>query len=201
MGLLGAYWQSEMLSKQAHLLEVAQRVQLRKNEAYIATKNAMYKGKGVTVFAINSFVLVAYPPSSWKKGPPNKLMMQWQGPYKVVGRVGNRYRLLHLANLVEEEVHVCRLKAYLTDDSEAARQTANRAQDKWDVERILSHKGHSKCRTKMTFQVKWVGFDEATTEPWNKDLITTQAMHQYLADNNLQHLIPSRFRDKHQQQL
>jgi hypothetical protein len=188
-------WQSDMLKKQAHIIELAQRVQIRKNEAYIATKNAAYKDKGLTVFAINSFVLVAYPPNSWKKGPPNKLMMQWQGPYKVMDRVGNRYRVLHLANMSEEEVHVCRLKSFITDDSETARQTANRAEDKWDVERILSHTGNPKYRTKMTFQVKWVGFNELTTETWNRDLIKTQAMHVYLSNNNLRSLIPSRFRD------
>ena len=58
------------------------------NEQYIATKNKKYKDMDITEFPVNSYVLLSYPPTNLKKGPPNKLMLNWQGPYKLISYIG-----------------------------------------------------------------------------------------------------------------
>ena len=59
--------------------------------------------------------MLGYPPTDLKKGPPNKFMMNWQGPYKVVSYLGNNYTILNLATMKEETVNIKRLKQFLID--------------------------------------------------------------------------------------
>ena len=48
---------------------------------------------------------------------------------------------------------------------------------------------------KMTFTVKWVGFEETTEEPYtNRSLFRTSAMHDYLERNKLKSLIPAAYK-------
>jgi transposase InsO family protein len=74
----------DMIARQAEIIAVAQKHQHTVDEQYIAAKNKKYKNVEITVFPVNSYVLLGYPSSNLKKGPPNKLMLNWQGPYKVI---------------------------------------------------------------------------------------------------------------------
>jgi hypothetical protein len=82
-------YSKEMIERQSEIIAIAQRHQHQVNEQYIATKNKKYKDIEITEFPVNSYVLLGYPPTNLKKGPPNKLMMDWQGPYKVVSYLGS----------------------------------------------------------------------------------------------------------------
>ena len=157
-----------------------------------------------TTFPVNSYVLVAYPDSGFTKRarPPNKFMPEWKGPYQVIAHIGSSYTLLNLVTMKEETgIHVKRLKEFIYDEGTDPRQVANQATDSWDVEKIISHTGQpydSKKRdTKksMVFQVKWVGFDEPTSEPYtNRSIFKTAAMHKYLSENKLKCLIPAAYK-------
>lgn len=152
----------------------------------------------ITVFPVNSFVLVAYPDTGFTKRPrpPNKFMPDWRGPFQVVSYVGASYNLLNLVTMKEESgIHVKRLKEFLYEEGTDPREIANKQADSWDVERIISHSGNLKDRNEMKFIVKWLGFEDTTEEPYsNRSLFKTAAMHKYLRDNKLVTLIPVAFR-------
>ena len=152
----------------------------------------------ITVFPVNSFVLVAYPDTGFTKRPrpPNKFMPDWRGPFQVISYVGASYNLLNLVTMKEESgVHVRRLKEFLYEEGTDPREIANKQADSWDVERIISHSGNLKDRNEMKFIVKWLGFEDTTEEPYsNRSLFKTAAMHKYLRDNKLVTLIPVAFR-------
>ena len=62
---------------------------------------------------------------------------------------------------------------------------------------LLTVREMADTKKKMTFVVKWVGFDEPTEEPYtNRSLFKTEAMHTYLKENNLKSLIPKAYKDK-----
>ena len=111
-------YSKEMIEAQAKIIAAAQKHQNQVNEKYVAEKNEKYKHVEITVFPVNSYVMLGYPDSNLKKGPPNKLMMNWQGPFKVVSFLGNNYTILDLATMKEEHVHVKRLKAFLVEEGE-----------------------------------------------------------------------------------
>ena len=69
-----------MIQRQAKIIVIAQKHQTQVNEQYIDSKNKKYKDTEITTFPVNSYVLVVYPYTSLKKGPPNKFMTNWQGP-------------------------------------------------------------------------------------------------------------------------
>jgi hypothetical protein len=101
----------------------------------------------------------------------------------------------------EEGIHVKRLKQFIYDEGTDPRAVANQAANTWDVERIVSQTGKPldskkrNTRESMTFEVKWVGFEETTSEPYtNRTLFKTEAMHKYLRDNNLKALIPAAYK-------
>jgi hypothetical protein len=152
-----------------------------------------------TIFPVNSFVLVAYPENSFTKRarPPNKLMPEWKGPYQVISFIGANYTLLNLVTMKEEsEVHVKRLKQFEYIEGTDPRDIANQATDAYDVEEIISHTGSIKARNDMTFLVKWLGYEEPTSEPYsNRSLFKTAAMHKYLRANKLIALIPAAYKN------
>jgi len=187
-------YSKEMIERQSEIIAIAQRHQHQVNEQYIATKNKKYKDIEITEFPVNSYVLLGYPQTDLKKGPPNKFMMNWQGPYKVVSYLGNNYTILNLATMKEETVNIKRLKQFLIDEDEDPQQVANQATQRFDVERIISHTGNPNFRKKMRFIVKWVGYEETTSEPWSKEIWNLQVMHEYLRANKLKQMIPTAFK-------
>jgi len=187
-------YSKDMIARQAEIIAAAQKHQHNVNEQYIATKNKKYKDVDITIFPVNSYVLLGYPSSSLKKGPPHKLMTDWQGPYKVIKYVGNDYTILHLASMKEETVNVKRLKEYLLDEDTDPQQVANQANQQFTVERIISHTGNPNYRGKMKFKVKWLGYEEPTIEPWSKQLSHLEVMHVYLRANKLKQMIPAAFK-------
>ena len=185
----------DMLERQATIIAIAQKHQAQVNEKHIATKNFQYKHIDVTVFPVNSFVMVAYPNTKiTASGAPHKLLTNWLGPYRVISSIGNQYTVLHLASMKEETVYVKRLKEFLVDEGVDPRQIANQATNRWDVESIVSHTGNPQFRKKMKFMVKWVGWPTPTPEPWSAELANLEVMHVYLKQNKLSQMIPAKFK-------
>jgi len=213
---------SDLLTAQDIIIKVAQDHQFDKNEQHLHHEQYMKHDKfrkhyeqkqdvstsssstKPTVFPVNSYVLVAYPDNGFtsRPRPPTKFMPEWKGPYQVISFIGSSYTLLNLVTMKEEEgIHVKRLKQFIYDEGTDPRAVANQAANTWDVERIVSHTGKPldskkrNTRESMTFEVKWVGFEETTSEPYtNRTLFKTEAMHKYLRDNNLKALIPAAYK-------
>ena len=157
----------------------------------------------LTVFPIGSHVILEYPKTAMGKRPPSKLKTQLSGPYKVSNIIGNEYFLEDLVdNKIKENVHVSRLRPYLegAENDTTARQVANNVQQVWDVEKILSHTGSLKYKTRrqLVFHVKWVGSDEITREPWPV-LRKNRALHLYLIQLDQIPLIPKEYRHNYPQ--
>ena len=155
----------------------------------------------ITVFPIGSHVILEYPTTTMGKRPPSKLKTPLQGPYKVCNIIGNEYFLEDLTNnKIKENVHVSRLRPYLegNDSIESARQVANRGQQLWDVEEVLSHIGSLKAKNKtsLKFMVKWVGSDETTEQPWSS-LVNNRLLHHYLIKIGKHTWIPTKYRSNY----
>ena len=60
------------------------------------------------------------------------------------------------------------------------------------MEAILGHQGSPANRSRMTFQVKWKGYDELSWEPW-ANVRDNVILHNYLKTHKLHKLIPKRF--------
>ena len=60
------------------------------------------------------------------------------------------------------------------------------------VEKVLKHSGDTKKPTAMSFQVKWLNYDDThnSWEPW-KNLRLCEALHDYLRDNTMKHFAPT----------
>ena len=97
--------------------------------------------------------------------------------------------LLHTKN----EVCILKIKKKINYDSEvnAPADTARRDYMEFVVEKVLNHSGDTKKPTIMSFQVKWLNYDDThnSWEPW-KNLRLCEALHEYLRDNKMKHFVP-----------
>ena len=60
-------YSKDMIARQAEIIAAAQKHQHNVNEQYIATKNKKYKNAEITIFPVNSHVLLGYPISKPKE--------------------------------------------------------------------------------------------------------------------------------------
>ena len=153
----------------------------------------------LTEFPVNSFVLVEYPTTRMGRKPPTKLHTQLKGPYRVItsSPYTGEYTLMNLVNNREENsIHVSRLRRFdydplVTDPAKIALRDHNA----FFVEKIISHRGDTKFRSKLSFQVKWTGYeDEDNTWLPYSELRNNALLHIYLRGKGLEALIPKAFR-------
>jgi hypothetical protein len=189
-------WASDMLTKQAQLIKVAQLLQEGHDVQHVtavATKN----NNEITTFPVNSFVLTEYPRTAFGAVPPSKLLTRLKGPFRVVSisSDGNHYTLTNLATNKEENVHLTRIRPFVTDENIDPSTVANKDQQLFDVEAIVQHKGSQKLKSQMKFKVKWLGYDDSQNSwsPW-KDLAHNAVQHQYLRAHGMAALVPSRYK-------
>jgi hypothetical protein len=186
-------WADDMLTKQAHLIRVAEENQLSQDSAHIASHT-----HEVTVFPVNSYVLIEYPHSGFKAGPPTKPLTQLKGPLRVqsIDATGNHYTLLNLTNNKLEQVHIKRIHPFKYDAQHTdPKAVAYKDQQLFEVERILQHQGSKAKRTLMKFQVKWLGYEESDNSwvEW-KDIRSNAVLHVYLREHNMAAIIPPQFK-------
>jgi hypothetical protein len=182
-------WTAMMLQAQATLLKIATQHQLKKDEQHMTEKSS----DNITLFPINSFVLVEYPKSNLKKGPPDKLMMNLKGPMRVVNILVNTYTLLDLTTNKESDVHITRLRpfeydAQYTDPVDIAQRDTSLT----EVKNILNHWGSTKHKANMQFHVQWADDTEESWLPWG-ELRSNEVLHRYLISKGLRKLIPKSF--------
>jgi hypothetical protein len=204
-------WAENMLAKQASLIESAQRYQAKVDNDHLNPSEPKRRGKvstsvkattsvtHISEFPVDSYVLVSYPRSSFgNRRPPNKLMTNLRGPLRVVNHVGSTYSLQDLVTNKLESVHVTQLRPFEYDPQRVEpRLVANKDQQMWEVDDIISHRGNVKRRSSLTFRVRWTGFTEEddTWEPW-KNLRKNLKLHAYLRKNNLTSLLPNAMEDE-----
>ena len=123
--------------------------------------------------------------------PPTRLHTHWRGPMKVIKGLDSRYTLLDLTTGKETDFHVSDMKPFVFDSAVIDPEDIARR----DHMEILEHRGNLKRKTGIEFLVSWLGFsvDCNSWEPFS-NLRDTEQLHQYLTRQNLQRLIPLKFR-------
>ena len=174
---------AKMLSAQSHYIEAAIATQKAKDELQ------HMKQDEITVYPINSYVLVAY-----RDAPPSKLHTNLRGPLRVVNiREDNEYTLQNLVTNEMEDVHITQLRPfYFDEESTDPRMEANKDDRVVEVETILNHQGDPRgSRKEIFFEVKWKNKAEKHNEwlPYSK-LRHNTVLHDYLRSNNMKFLIP-----------
>jgi predicted ATP-dependent endonuclease of OLD family len=183
-----------MLKLQSDVIEVAQRTQRNNNAWHIAKES-----NGRTEFAINSYVLVAYPRGLGDhRRPPTKLNTPWRGPLRVLRshEEGRRYILLNLITNKEEIHHVSTLRAFIFDPMRIdPKDVAMSDQLEYWIDTVIAHRGNTRRvndpQSPFELKIRWTGFDESkdSWEPW-ANVRLVDVVHDYLRDNNLARLIP-----------
>jgi transposase InsO family protein len=181
-------WASKMLSKQQMIIKVAQETQLKHYNEHLADQPLPTK------FDVNSYVMVAYPESRMGMRAPNKLEGPWRGPWQVVKSVSNKYTLYDPVTGKFENVLVRYLKKFEYDPEEVnPGDIALRRENYVIVDSVITHIGNTSNRSELKFKIKWQDESEDSWEPWS-NLKNNSIIHQYLADNRMSSLIPSRYR-------
>jgi hypothetical protein len=179
-------WVDKMLQTQNAVIKAAEKSQQNKDEQH----NADFQ-ENPTEFLPNTYVLVGYPTSSMKKGPPNKLMSNFKGPMQIVNNVGNIYTVKNLLTEKQEKCHITQLKKFYYQPGKTnPKQIAMKTTQEHVVEKIITHVGDKSSKTLMDFKVRWLGESEENDLwlPW-KELKNNPALHKYLADNHMKSLI------------
>ena len=189
-------WAADMLRQQEELLQTAKAAQMSKDQRHIADADPRR-----TTYEVGEYVLVEYQPSALVKGrPPNKLLPNLRGPFRVQSRVEDRYTLTSLIDGKDEEVHVARLHPYhFNQHHTSPRDAAMRdVLTLFEVEAVLDHSGDGKLRSEMDFLVKFKGYDDEYNLwlPYS-ELRDNRHLHAYLIHRRMRSLIPPKFRDNY----
>ena len=183
-------WSSQMLQMQETLLQLAFETQKKKDNLHVSSADA-----NRTEFPINSYVLVEYTSAGHFHGAPNKLVPRRRGPMRIVNVVGSTYTVENLETGKWEDFHITQLRPFHYDAEEVnPRLVAQADRQLFDIEAVIKHRGDPwGSKKSLEFLVKWVGDAEPT---WNeyKDLRDTEALHQYLREKKMLHLIPRKFK-------
>ena len=185
-------WLKDKISFQKQALQIASDNQKLHDEKHVVQHES---GKR-TEYAIGDLVLKTYPPSSGTNGRPSKLHMNWTGPYTVQAVHGEKYDIRSANGRLLSDVSVHLLKPYTCDptrhnpDLEGLHDTESHL-----VERIVSHKGAFNKKKQLMFEVKWVGYQDTTWEPW-KGVMYNIYVHDYLRKRGLEKHIPQSISNK-----
>ena len=120
-----------------------------------------------------------------KKGKSQKLMMKWEGPYRIEKYLTDVDVQLKdsTGKLVKSPIHVSRLKKFTGPRRPEKEETTERT-DEYEVERILDHRLR---KGKEEFLIKWKGYSEkeCSWEPRDNLIGVDRLLIQYLEKHEL----------------
>jgi transposase InsO family protein len=128
-------------------------------------------------------------------GKPHKLANNKIGPYKLVELNNGQATIEDVVHKKQRKLHTSNLVPFRYDNRMTNPMViAAKEKDYYIVERIITHKVMKK---KTMFQVKWVGYEEPKDITWEpiENLKNNIIFHNYCKENNLEDLIPDRFKD------
>ena len=169
----------------------AAQIQRDRDNQHMATQHTK-----LTEFKVGSYVLLQYPDSQLKKGPPSKLMTNLKGPYKVLRQLkqGN-YIVENLTTGKDERTHISRLRPFYYDQRYInPRDVANKDRQLSEVQDILQHEGTRAQPKTLKFLVRWSPVNDAqSVEEWLSytEVKNTTALHMYLIKHRMRSLIPA----------
>ena len=192
-------WSSKMLALQQRVIEVATEQQRIKDAHHMRTDSLSQE---ITEFPLNSYVVVHFGLDATDR-PASKLHTPYKGPLQVVGVNASKtvYTCRSLVTGLLEDHHVRVLKPFIVDEGvDPARVAISDTTDMEVIDYIIEHQGVSKNANKKVrlSAVKFlVQFADGKRPRWvpHKDLISTAALHAYLIEHGLGHIIKERFRE------
>ena len=181
----------ELFRAQQKLVAAAAASLQKRDTAHIARHVSQHISYGpITSFKVGQYVLIEYP-NIMRSGPENKLLPTLKGPAKIIAKADNsRYKVEDLVTRRAKDYHISALRPYNMDLDLQRAPLFYAIRDHTDhflVEKITAHKGKPSSKSRMTFQVHWVGYSEPTWEPWNK-ISRTLALYQYLKNHAIKAL-------------
>ncbi|HCK04385.1 MAG TPA: hypothetical protein DHV86_06465, partial [Methylophilaceae bacterium] len=187
---------TKLLTLQARAIHLAQETQKSIIQKYDAT-HQIPEGYD-NELPLNSYVILEYGKDYIHK--PNKLAMNFRGPYKIININGDRYTLLNLLNDKTITVHRMHIRAYKQSEHITPEEVARNMATEFKVESVLNIQGNRNknrqfLRTDLELLVKWEGYEESynSWEPFS-EIKSTEAFKQYCLNNNLQYLIPKQYK-------
>jgi len=187
-------WLDAKLKAQDAIIYKAQQIQKIKDAEHLSTT-----APNLTVYNIGDYVLVEYPATNLKAGPPSKLLTNLRGPMKVISKMNSNYKLEDLITGKIESIHIKRIHPFYYDPTIVdPRLIANRDQQMFDIEEIISHEGNRYEPKTMKFQVRWAPInDQPNAITWEslKTLRSAKPLHEYLVKHKMKSLIPPIFKE------
>jgi transposase InsO family protein len=186
-------WADSKLAAQMAVMKIAQKNQINKDNAHMLAGDVIQ-----TEFPDGSYVLVEYPASNMKKGPPNKLNTYLRGPLRVLHHRGAAYTLQNLVTNKHETIHVSLLREFKYDPENINPiDIANRDAFATVVEAIISHTPvknnyQGTKRSEFQFRVRWLGLSPEYDRylPYS-ELRNNPRLHDYLNTNNMRTFVPT----------
>jgi hypothetical protein len=179
-----------LLVVQRNILEIAENTLRKKDQ-----KHLMNQDPNITIFPVDSWVLVRFPQGRMRSIGEDKLdNFPYKGPYKVVAINGMKYELLDPATGKPVFANLAWLKQYLFNTLDPV-EAAVRNKKMYLIDKVVRHRGSFKPHKKLRFLIHWKGFDseEDTWEPWS-NLRSNEVVHNYLRNHRASFLIPARYR-------
>ena len=179
------------------MVEAAAASLRQRDAAHMAKYTTTHSTYGpITSYEVGQYVLIEYP-NIMRTGPENKLLPILKGPARIIKKSDeSRYTVEDLVTRRAKDYHISALRPYNMDLELQKAPLFYAIRDHHNhylVDRITAHKGKPSSKSKMSFLVHWVGYDNPTWERW-KQVARTLALYTYLKnhpDTALQNITPN----------
>ncbi len=198
---LDSSWLQDMYTRQSEMLEAAQAHQRLVDAENLAARTE--QSPPITEFEVGQYVLALYKDNHQRgKGqPPTKFLSIKRGPYRVISKSGNLYKVQNLAHDNIIELHVSALQNFVFDANNTDPfEVALGDDQEFSIESVVDHekRPHPTPTIKqeqLFLLIKWEGFDDShnSWEPIS-GLYHLPLIRDYLIAQRLTSYIPKSFR-------